>query len=434
MRLSCRYSNCMAREPSETGVSSESDDSRARAGRHNGILNRRSYLKLAGTAAAGLAASAAVGTAAASEGYEVIEIPANTHDTIFVRSGETFENKIIDVSAEGAQCSINSRNETNWTSRNIGFRGLADGGAFFGVSDTGGGTSRMENIYIGDGTVPGHRSGLGIFVGGEHNGTIEMDRIYIEGMGDNSFYCSSATDGEVHISNCYSKNSWVTHYRLTHGSVTNCVGVTDQSPRSRDSPNHEGRAVWTWEPGEVEVRDCHFVNEGRFPTYVTQQNAVTNVYDTQHTGSRLTGGDGTTNLRSGNGSSPRDFVPEGCPTSPEEAASGDGSSGDSGGERDDSLEHAMTFDGEGEYYWQVHDGPIEPVEGGERMWVSENGRYAAGVLEDGEEHQWAYDSFLADIEVEDGVDATINGEHTPTWELYPDDDADSRDWYDDVPW
>ncbi|WP_255191150.1 hypothetical protein [Natronobeatus ordinarius] len=433
----------MAREPSvaDSGETERSDGRSSSVGGNDGVLHRRSYLKLAGTAAAGIAASAMAGTAAASEDYEVIKISAGRHETIFVGDNEVFENKIIDVSADGAQCSINSRGNTNWTIRNVGFRGAADGGAFFGISESDpNGTSVMENIYIGDGTVSGHRSGLGVFLGGEHEGTVEIKRTYIEGMGDNSFYCSSSRgSGEVHFENCYSKNSWVAHYRLARGSLKNCVAVNDGNPRSRDQPNHDGRGVWLWNPGPVEVEDCHFAMGGRHYSFVHSAGhggGTIHVRNTQwdntfNGGTR--GSEGEVRFHSGNGNNPRDFVPEGCPTSAEEAASGGGSSGGAPPRR--SLEHTMRFDGEpGAYFWQVHDGPIEPVGGGEKMWVSENGRYAAGVLEDGEEHRWAYDSFLADIEVDDGVDATINDAHTPSWDLYPDEDADPRDWYDDVPW
>lgn len=373
-------------------------------------------------------------TAAASidgDEYEIIEVPSDEHEVYRLDDDETFENKLIDVSNDGASFTINARDRTDWTIRNIGFSGISDGTVFIGASNPEENTECIiDNVYMGDGTVEGRRSGVGIYVGEEHEGLISINRVYAEGLGDNAFYCSKGS-GSVHFSDCYSKNSWVSHYRLSNGVVANCVAVNDGNPRSHDRPNYDGRGVWAVDGNEdVWVIDSDLAMNGRHYSLYVGEGGFDNTFLVTGTqwDNQLNNGyraaDEEITFGSANGNNPVDHVPPGCPTDAEEAAMGMA-------ERD--FEHVMEFRGVGYYHWQVEDGPIRASRAPmDRVWVSSDRRKAAGYVEDGESHIFHYDSFLADIEVDDGIETMINGEHEPTWENYPADGADSRDWYDDV--
>lgn len=323
------YPNCMAREPAERtrDESIESGHERRVDDGNNGLLSRRSYLGAAGAALAAL--PVAVGSATAAE-YETVTVSSGEHKTINVEDGETYENVLIDVTASGATATIVAHG-TDWTIRNVGFKGRLESPdeVCLGVSDRQGGTSRIENVYIGDGASTGHRDGLGIWVAPEHSGHIDIERTNIQEMGDNSFYCSapgSGGGGTVDIDRCYSANSWVAHFRLSEGSVTNSVAVNDE--RHKD-----GRGVWAWAPGPVTVDNCQLAMNGNHYSVVAGANGaggpveVTNTeYDTGFNGGSHEP-DGSITWGEGNGTDPQDVVPEGVPTSAEEAASGGSDAG-----------------------------------------------------------------------------------------------------------
>ncbi|WP_255171675.1 hypothetical protein [Natrononativus amylolyticus] len=419
----------MAREPSvqkdERGA--DTDDETAEFRGNDGLLHRRSYLKIAGVATAGALGTAAAGTAAAAE-YDVIEVDPGERRVINVGDGETFENALIDVTANGADVTI-AAHGTNWAVRNVGIRGRVPGNeAVFGVSDTGGGSSAIENVYIGDGAEDGHRMGLGIWVSPEHSGHIDISRVNIQEMGDNSFYCSApggAGGGTVHIDRCYSANSWVSHFRLSEGAVTNSTAVNDER---RD----DGRGVWAWGPGPIEVRNCNLDMNGRHYSIVAGANnrgTTVNVTDTQYDtgfngGTRATDGSDI-NLGDGNGTSPEDVVPEGCPTSPEAAASGEGASGDAepAAEPDESeaddeesdLENVLLFEGNDEAvsrYEFVVDGTVEAStdEGAtvDDETAVEDG-HARGVVANWRD-AFRFDGSLEQLTVDGPATVSLNGE------------------------
>ncbi|MFP8957246.1 right-handed parallel beta-helix repeat-containing protein [Natrialbaceae archaeon A-CW3] len=347
----------MARDSSEL----DSDDLAGRSDENgdytgnDGLLHRRSYLKLASASAiASTAVAAGAGSVAASE-YDVITVGAGQRRVINVDSNETLENVLIDCTANGARVTI-AAHGTNWTIRNVGIKGRVTGtNATFGVSDRGGNTSRIENVYLGDGATSGHRHGLGIWVAPQHNGHIDIDRVNIQEMGDNSFYCSapmhSGAGGTVDLSNCYSRDSWVSHFRLGEGAVTNCTAVNTAAHKN-------GRGVWAWAPGTVSVEDCQLATGGRHYAVVAGANGrgttvrMRNTeYDTGFNGGLRRTSGATIDLQSDNGTNPRDTVPDGCPTSAEEAAGGSASSSASTQgqattqESTSSLPNTIVFDG-----------------------------------------------------------------------------------------
>ena len=367
---------------------------------------------MAGLATAALATVAACAGAADERDYEVIELEPDQRLTVSVESGETLENVLYDQTAPNAQVVI-AAHGTDWTVRNVGIRGQHNGrGAHFGVSDRGNGTSRIENVYMGDGAIDEHRAGLGIWVAPHHNGHLDIERVNIQEMGDNSFYCSApGGSGTVDIRNCYSANSWVAHYRLARGTVENCVAVNDE--RHRD-----GRGIWAWAPGPVEVNDCQLVMNGRHYAFdVGANNRASRVvvtdtqYDDGFNGGTTVNGD--LELVDGNGTDPEDVVPEGCPTSPEAAAGGfdedaaeaDGQAAVDGdtdeGDDDGDRDHLLYVDGAGnrvDYEIRVSGGPIEPstADGAsinDNLVLAEDGTEATATVYGGAD-AWAFDGEL----------------------------------------
>ena len=326
------------------------------------LLDRRMYLKLTGAAAASLVTAGASGTGAAAE-YEVIEVPAGANEDIAVRSGETFENKLIDVSAHDAELEINARG-AGWTIRNVGFLGpttnslerRSRGSKVLNLA----GDGLVENVYLGDGVDPDpdgsernmSRDG-GIYLhGDDHTGHIEVRRSNVSLWADNGCYCSgpgaqrgSDDGGTVQFTDCYMENNNVSGIRLgTNGSgARNCTIVIDDEsampgvPRKPEPqiPVKHGRGFWIREGTSAEgvlIEDCDVsctLDDTHEAVKINDGSACT-IRNSRFEGEIDVNG----RLRRENLSGDPDLSPpDGVPMSPEEAASGNSNGG--GGSDDD---------------------------------------------------------------------------------------------------
>jgi len=293
----------------------------------NSGLTRRNYVRSFAAVATAAASLGVANTAAAQDDYEVIEAEGQT---ITVESGETWENKLIDMTT--GQDIIITAHGNDWTIRNVGFEGentSGAGSATFGISDDGG-SSTIENVYLGDGSDERNGSSTGhgqtaFWVDPDHAGHIDFQNVNIQGFADNAIYASApgnAGGGTIHIDSCFAANCYVSHYRLaTEGSkVTNSSVLVDEE-------GYAGRGVWGWAPGTVEVENCQIEMNGQHTAIDAGANGQgTNVvlrdtdYDEQagiaeHDGSSV-------QLEGDSGTAPEAFIPSGTPTSAEEAASG----------------------------------------------------------------------------------------------------------------
>ncbi|MFP8952575.1 hypothetical protein ACLI4Z_06315 [Natrialbaceae archaeon A-arb3/5] len=305
--------------------SSETDSSPT-TGRNNG-LTRRTCVRSIAAAATAATTFGAAGSVAAQDDYEVIEAE---NQTITVDSGETWENKLIDMTT--GQDIVITAHGSDWTIRNIGFQGentSGAGSATFGISDSGG-SSRVENVYLGDGSDDrnGSSSGHGqtaFWVDPDHAGHIDFENVNIQGFADNAIYASAPGNGgggTVHIDSSFAANCYVSHFRLaTEGSkVTNSSVYIDED-------GYQGRGIWAWSPGTIEVENCQLEMNGQnvaIDAGANGQGTTVDVCDTdydeaagvqEHAGS-------TVQLDDSVGTDPEAFVPDGVPTSAEEAASG----------------------------------------------------------------------------------------------------------------
>ncbi|PGF14373.1 hypothetical protein CP556_22055 [Natrinema sp. CBA1119] len=189
------------------------------------------------------------------------------------------------------------------------------------VSDTDRGISRIENVWIGDGAAYEEKGGTGLWVEPAHTGHLVIEGVNIQEMSDNAFYCSAmgaGGGGTVSLRNCYAADCWVSHYRLAEGRLENCVASVTDCRRYR-----QGRGVWAWAPGPVEVENCHLDMNGNHYSFVAGANddpSHITVTDTQwddgfHGGWAERDGS-TIEFTAGNGTDPHNQLPDGCPASP----------------------------------------------------------------------------------------------------------------------
>lgn len=277
-------------------------------------MRRRTFL----TAAA--AAPFAATTAGAQSGVETIEVPDGEHHVENVESGDTLSGVVYDISTANSGVTI-AAHGTDWEIKDIAVVGKQDVGdtAAIAVSDTGGGNSLIENVWMGDGAVYEHKGCTGVWVAPEHNGRLIIDAVNIQNMGDNAFYTSapgSGGAGEVSIRNCYAKNNWVAHYRLAHGEVLNCVAVNDD-----DREYRQGRGVWAWNPGPVEVYDSDLAVDDHSYAFDTGGGDAQTQIVVEGTAYDTGFNDGVSNpemCEIDGGGDPVDHLPTGCPASPDD--------------------------------------------------------------------------------------------------------------------
>ena len=297
-------------------------------GRNSG-LTRRNYVRSLAAVATATTALGGAGAASAQDDYEVIEAEGQT---ITIGAGETWENKLIDMTT--GQDIIVTAHSSDWTIRNVGFKGentSGTGSATFGISDTAGGTCTVENVYLGDGSSTGNGNPNGhgqtaFWVAPDHSGHIDFKNVNIQNFADNAIYASAPGNkggGTIHIDSSFAANCYVSHFRLaTEGSK-----VTNSSVSVDASEGYVGRGIWAWAPGTVEVDNCQIEMNGQNSAIVagangspTQVSVTNSDYDegagiSEEAGSNVQLGDGV-------GTDPEAVIPDGVPTSPEAAASG----------------------------------------------------------------------------------------------------------------
>ncbi|ELY45324.1 hypothetical protein [Natronorubrum bangense] len=438
----------MARESSvlNDSESADSEDQSADESGNSGLLHRRSYMKLAG---ATTAAAAAFGASASADenDYDVIRARGQV---INIGRGETFENKLIDVST-GNSVLLNVTGADS-VIRNIGFEGLYRGDQFLVSINADRGDILFENIYMGDGATKEGSSfvhGPGaVFMHRGNDASVTFRRCNVQGFPNNGFYCSNTASGpsSVHFDTCFGKNNGVTTFRCASGNdvIENCVAYndnTDYGPGYGGYTETNGRPVWVWNGGTVTIRDSHFA-DGPYPySLVAGANGSPGSVNFESGGYR---GDiqrasgSTVSVGDAVSTSPDLSVPDGVPTSAEAAASGTASadSGTGGAdstddeadeEDDDQLPNVILFDGDDSdvtrYEFEV-DGDVEPsnYEGATIDDEAEiEDSLASGVVAD-----WK-DAFRFSGDLEE---LTVDG---PATVLVNDEAIDPADYGDDLP-
>ncbi|TYL37533.1 hypothetical protein CV102_16320 [Natronococcus pandeyae] len=431
----------MAREPSvlDTERSVESDDEHAESTGNTGLLDRRSYMRLAG---ATTAAAAFTGIASANaEEYEVIEANGQT---IQIGQGETFENKLIDLSTgNGILLNVTG---SDAVIRNVGFEGLYRGDGFMISINTNAGDVLVENVYLGDGSTKEGESfvhGPGaVFMHRNSNADATFRNCNVQGWPNNGFYCSNtAHGGSVRFESCFGKNNGVSTFRCASGNdeIVDCVAYNDNTDYGDGYGNFsetDGRPVWVWNGGTVTVRDSHFA-AGSYPhAFVAGANgsAGNATVEGGAIGGNVQNADGSSvNIADSVSSEPDLSVPEGVPTSAEEAAAGGGSQGsgrkpeEGDTESDDTLSNVLLVDGDASdvtRYEFVVDGEIEPSNA-EGATIDDGLEIDDGVVH-GTVADWL-DAFRFDGELEQ---VTVDG---PATVLLNDEEIDPDEYGPELP-
>ncbi|UPV73804.1 hypothetical protein M0R89_14815 [Halorussus limi] len=303
------------------------DETAREPSREASNVSRRNYLRLAGSAAIS-AAALSTGVSAADD-FQTITVPAGEVRSFSLGDGDTLENALIDISADGAGYRI-SANGDGWAIRNVGVKGYFDAN----VDDPlvamcpNGGSGTIENVYLGDGGYDAP-AGLttGIFVHAYHTGHIDIDRVNIQGWAGNGVYASGPGNhddhpnpgggGTVQITNSYAADNPTADFRLgTDGSYCkNCVS------------KGAGRGYWGFY-NTTKLIDCDIHNGIYASDGSWQSPAVVQLENTRFSGGTHTYVD-SASISGSSAGTPRYRIPNGVPTTAKEAASGATSTGDS---------------------------------------------------------------------------------------------------------
>ncbi len=281
-------------------------------------------------------------TAVTGAEYERITVGAGETFEKRLNDRETWENKLIDITAQNAEAEIYAL-ANDFTLRNIGFKGRWDttrrGHFIIAQCTDANATGVIDNIYIGDGAASTEypNSPNGIFVGSQHAGTLKINNLHVQHVADNAVYGSGPGNGPEHpnpggggdviITNSYARDLQPAAFRVgTDGSrVENCVAVNA----------HRGGWAYYNNPTYVDCdfSDCQIADiYGGNGSWETDGTAtVKNCrYDTS-------GG----NIDGSSAGAPQRTKPEeveGVPLTAEEAASGGSSGGDNGGGSRDEID------------------------------------------------------------------------------------------------
>ena len=244
----------------------------------DGSVSRRDLTKSVGIAALSLPVFGASSVAASGdEGdderggddaneYETVTVESGETARFTVGSGETLENLLIDVTADGADAQIVASGE-NWTVRNVGFRGRLDidGEVREWARLLVSGTGTVERVYLGDGSVGGVRA-TGGTTEVAHSGHIDIIACHFAEWPDNAFYAAHSAEptgggGTVQFRDCYFRDNNVSHLRMAADGdrATGCVVHNTGNVPPLPGGQVDSKGVFTYygDPGQtVSVRDC----------------------------------------------------------------------------------------------------------------------------------------------------------------------------------
>ncbi len=391
------------------------------------LLDRRDYLKLTGATAAAVASvgtmSSEITDVASADSYETIPVPSGQHKKRVVKDGETFQNVLFDVTADGATASIAAKGG-GWTIRNVGFKGVHDqeiverdrGSKNIRISVLGvpsGRSAQIENVYVGDGSIDGR--GTGMYVGANHAGTLTIRQCNIQGWADNGIYADApgkSGNGAVQIEQCYAKNNNIASYRIGTGSsyVRDSVVHVDSYPGTKQGPDTtnggtNARGIWARRNGGQSARNVDILMEHPDASYgvVTGNGGGITVHDSEvdaQNGEPKYGNVTFDNV----GNSPDISVPSGVPQSAIAAANGGSGGGGS---------HTLEIMGSGDrtsYNFSV-DGNLQGsgnLQSGDN--IINDGQSAAGAVTGGTD-TYTFDGDLRAFDFSgDAINVHLDGE------------------------
>lgn len=270
---------------------------------------------------------------------ETIVIPSGESKKFIVGPGKSFRNKLIDATADGATLNIITEGN-GWEVKCIGVRGAVNSDRTIKVN-TDGGSGLIENVYLGDGAT--HESHAGtrptaIWTHWEHSGDVTVRNVNAQGWrkgaiaannpGTPSGHPNDGKGGTVKVEDSYFNSNEIADVRLgSDGSYAeNCVMA---------STIHRG--VWGYY-GNTSLRNCDvhghvIVGHNQYGTGAEMELVNTRV------GGMIATKTSSDNIIGNSAGEPRSRMPDGVPTSAEQAATcggrdgKDGSGGDTGDPR-----------------------------------------------------------------------------------------------------
>lgn len=277
------------------------------------------------------------------ENFEVVTVPAGETDIRRVEDGETLENVLFDISAPESRVDIDCRGD-GWTLRNVGIRGTSTyPGKEQVIHARCDGDGLIENVYLGDGSETGCHD-TGIFVDRRSEGRLTIRNVNVQDWVDNGIYASAPGHArkshggcEVVIEDSYGRNNNTANFRIgSDGSVVRgCVSLADGSVPAKTGSDGETkrncRPVWVTEGGDCAVENCDLVATHEHASYCVVESEREVGGTVRVTDCRLTTRERRWRTKLGE-IRPEDVsypdegeaataVPEGVPTTPEEAAS-----------------------------------------------------------------------------------------------------------------
>lgn len=304
--------------------------------------SRRIFLRTVGATMAAVTGMVLGSAPVMGADYETVTVPTGERETVTVPENGTLENKLYDITADGASIVFDMKGDS-WTMRNVGVRGVNETGETFMHASVTDSSSEgvVENCYFGDGTTEG--DGVGIWVDGlggdAHRGTLVFDKLHIANFADNGIYATGPVKhmdhdaaGPIHIRNSFSHNNNISQFRIgSHGSsIENSVALVDSNvPDNEVGVN--ARGLWLRVGGEnITIEDSAAVirhSEGTSAIDATDL-AQGRVTDTTIEGPVR--GDENLDMQNITDEAPDAVpLPEGVPMTAEEAASGGASAGES---------------------------------------------------------------------------------------------------------
>lgn len=236
---------------------------------------------------------------------------------ITVGHGETFSNKIIKVNPNSPGTILQIYGN-NCKVKNVGFDGIHPGlENFVRVAvPSRNATATVENLYMGDGAVEGSKGG--IYVNAGHMGAVTFRNIHVARISNNGLYATppaqNGNPGITHVENSYFRNNNISNVRV--GSKRGTSRVKDTviySPKagtpgcnmncSAPPGTVASRGIWAWH-GRVRVQNCDILSQR------------------QELATKAGTGASYERVNTRTGSSANHFIPDGVPTSAEQAASG----------------------------------------------------------------------------------------------------------------
>jgi len=311
----------------------ESKDNAGKSGKPT--TSRRRFVKTGLAIGAGSALFSSGSINAAASDYDTVTVSAGDVHSVVVDGDQTLENKLYDVTADGA--GVTFRLKDNATVRNIGIKGKNQPDRFVFRMGSGTNNITIDRVYT-ECYDPEQEGPGGIVATANATGTLNIKGASIHGWGNNGLYASKA-DMDIYAEDCYFVNNRTSNYRAGgnyHGNnrdavFRNCVTVVDSG--MENVPLYPGGGHRTagflarW--GEIELYNCHAWFKDSAPLrdnwYVLRTDNDRGSPQVDVSDSEINPRDlisGNINYVENVGSDPTDMAPDYAPVSAEDAASG----------------------------------------------------------------------------------------------------------------